>query len=223
MSEPSDVPKLDVRKLRPWYLIAAMCLMWIIGVFGATSGCSEVSYLRGSHQMQADLERGVDEATHPMVRMELIRQQARLVALANMYRHAFPLSAARMLLCLLLVLAAGSAIAGRAGARSLALQAIVANAALAALSFVLMTPVRHSVADVVAQDAVNHMAAGGAVGQTREQALDFYRRASIDSERMRAGLEMCMFAIAALALTRRRTKAWFSALEQAVPKPEDGA
>ncbi len=219
MSEPSEV-----RKRRPWYLIATMCLMWIIGVFGATSGCSEVSYLRGSHEMQDDLQRGVDEATHPLVRMELIRQQARLSALAGMYRRAFPLSAGRMLLCLVLVLAAGSAIAGRAGARSWALQAVLANAVLAAVSFVLMTPVRHSVAEVVAEDAVTHMPAGGVpgAGQTREQAFDFYRRASIDSERLRAGLELCMFAIAGIALTRRRTKAWFSALEHAVPDPEDG-
>ena len=210
----------ELRKLRPWYLIVAMSLMWVMGVFGATSGCSEVSYLRGSHEMQDDLQQSVEEATHPLVRMELVRQQARLVALAKMYQRAFPLSAARMLLCLLLVLAAGSAIAGRSGARNLALQAIAANAALAALAFVLMTPVRDTVADAVAADAVEN-GAGLIDGQSREQSQAFYRQAQIDSERLRGGLELSMFALAGVALTRRRTKKWFLALEEATTGDPD--
>lgn len=219
---PKEAAPQPPRKLRPWYLIAAMCVMWIMGVFGATSGCTEVSYLRGSHEMTTDLERGLEEATHPWVRIELVRQQARLVALATMYQRAFPLSAARMLLCLLLVLAAGSAIAGRVGARNLALQAVVANALLMALTFAVLTPVRQTVADAVAEDTVDN--GGGMVaGRTHEQSLDFYRQDQLARMRLRAGLELSMFALAAVALTRRRTKMWFSTIEDAMADTRDNS
>ncbi|MEZ4442606.1 MAG: hypothetical protein R3B72_26165 [Polyangiaceae bacterium] len=205
----------DIRKLRPWYFVAAMGVMWVMGVFGAMSGCSEVGYLRGSHEMTDELRREIDETDNPLWRMELVRQQARLEALAEHHDRAFPLSVARMILCSLLVVASGSALAGRKGARGLALQAILANASLALLTFALLTPVRRASADAVARDAAVHQPLPlPDLGEA--EAIDFYRNQQLDAERLRAGLEAFVFGLAALALTRRRTRAYFEAAEQAL-------
>jgi hypothetical protein len=177
-------------------------------VFGATSGCSELGYLRGSQEMPDELRRGVADATHPVWRMELIRQQARLKALADWHNRAFPLGAAQLLLSVLLVIASGSAMAGREGARALALQAIAANALLGVLTFVLLQPVRVRSAEAVAQDAVVY-GPGDLPGMDRDKSIAFYRQQQIDSERLRAGLEVLVFSLAALALTRRRAKDYF--------------
>ena len=209
MSTPADA-----RKLRPWYLVAAMGLMWVMGVFGATGGCSELSYLRGSQEMPDEITRGVDEAEHPIMRIEMVRQQARLLALAQMHARAFPLAAARMLLCLLLVLVAGAAIAGRRHARTLALQAIAGNAILVVIAYLLHGPVRDAIASAVAEDAVENVS-GPLPGMNREQTVELFRSQQLESERLRVGLELSVFAMAALALARPRSKAYFAAMEAA--------
>jgi hypothetical protein len=215
VSDEEQPKPRDLRKLRPWYLIVAMSLMWLVGVFGATAGCADMSYLRGEQVVQEDPLAQLEEGSQWWLRMVVVAQKARLDALAQQYERAFPLSTAHLLLCLLLVLAAGSAIVGRTGARHLALQAIAANAALAAVAFVLMAPVRQTVAEVVGDDAM-HNGMGVTTGATREQTVTLY----LDSERYGTGFKMLMFAVAGLALTRPRTKEWFDAIEAAVADGE---
>ena len=189
-----------------------MCITWVIGVFGATSGCSELGYLRGSQDMPDEISRGVEEATHPLWRMELIRQRARLEALADMHERAFPLGAAHLLLSILLVIVSGSAL-------TLAIQAVMANVALSVLTFALLEPVREQSAQVVAVDAVEH-GPGPVTGMDDDQSVAFYRQQQIDNERFRLGLELLVFSLAALALTRRRTKDYFDAVAASLPDPD---
>ena len=195
-----------------------MCITWVIGVFGATSGCSELGYLRGSQDMPDEISRGVEETDHPLWRMELIRQRARLEALADLHERAFPLGVAQLLLSILLVIVSGSALAGRQGARTLAIQAVMANVALSALTFALLEPVREQSAQAVAEDAIEH-GPGVVSGMNEDQSIAFYRQQQIDSERLRLGLEILVFSLAALALTRRRTKDYFEAVAASLPDP----
>lgn len=215
----SDGDARTPRRLRPWYLVVAMCITWVIGVFGATSGCSELGYLRGSQDMPDEISRGVEEADHPIWRMELVRQRARLEALADLHERAFPLGAAQLLLSILLVIVSGSALAGRRGARSLAIQAITANVALSILTFALLEPVRERSAQAVAEDAVEH-GPGLLSGMNEDQSIASYRQQQIDNERFRLGLEVLVFSLAALALTRRRTKDYFAAVAASLPDPD---
>lgn len=217
----SDAPETSEspRKLRPWYLVVAMCVTWVIGVFGATSSCSELGFLRGSQNMPDEISRGVDETDHALWRMELVRQRARLEALADLHDRAFPVGAAQLVLSILLLIASGSAISGRQGARGLAMQAIAANIALSLVAFALLAPVRQRSAEAVAQDAVEN-GPGPVGGMDRNQSIDFYRQQQIDSERLRLGLEVVVFGLAALALTRRRTKDYFAAVADNLPDPD---
>lgn len=196
-----------------------MCITWVIGVFGATSGCSELGYLRGSQDMPDEISRGVEEATHPLWRMELIRQRARLEALADLHERAFPLGAAQLLLSILLVIVSGSALAGRQGTRTLAIQAVMANVALSILTFALLEPVREQSAQAVAQDAVEH-GPGPVSGMNEDQSVALYRQQQIKNDRFRLGLEVLVFSLAALALTRRRTKDYFEAVAASLPDPD---
>jgi hypothetical protein len=202
-----------------------MGLMWLIGLLGAMSGCTDLQYLRGSQEMPDNVREALDKADHPIVRLELVRQGAQLEAMARQHHIAFPLSAARLLLSCLLVLAAGSALAGRKGSRGLALQAVAANAALAILAYALLAPVRESVADAVAQDAALHPDAAPPPPSPGE-ALSFYHDLQLNAERVRTGLVLAAFAFAGVALTRRRTKTYFAAAaaaaEAAQPPWTDG-
>jgi hypothetical protein len=196
-----------------------MGVMWVAGMLGTMSGCQEIEYLRGDSQLADKLDRTADEASDPMFRAELVRQRARLEALGQNHDRAFPLATARMVVGMLLVVAAGAAIVGRPGARRLAMQAVAANGLLAVIAFLLLAPVRYASADAVAADAVDEVL-GVPQGVTRGDAVASERALALQRERVLTGLEVAMFLIAFVALTRRRTKAYFEALEGALADAE---
>jgi len=189
-----------------------MCLLWVVGVFGSTGACSNLSYLRGSQRMPSALQSDAeDPGTHPWVRSGMVRERARLEALAGEHRVAFPLSVAKLLLNVLLVVAAGAALTGQRNVRSFALQVVAASAALAAVDWVLMAQVREVMAQVVAVDAVEH-GVGNLPDMDREQSVEMVRDIHLWAERFRlAVLEVGVFGGAAVALTRQRTKDYFAA------------
>jgi hypothetical protein len=205
------------RKLRPWYFVLAMCLCWMVGLFGATSGCSNLSYLRGSQRLPTILEPGAeDPGTSSLVRSGIVRERARLEALAERHRVAFPLSLAQLLLSMLLVLASGAALGGRRHARTLAMQVVAANALLGLVDWILMGNVRAAMAVAVAADGVDH-GLGLLPELGREASTALYRDFQMWAERIRFGLlEVGVFGGALLALTRRRTLEFFAAVASAV-------
>src|SRR5687767_2461782 len=114
-------------RMRPWYLVAAMALTWFIGFFGFWSGCTSIEVLRsGSVPEPAVVAQATpgsgDDAVAKMVTE--VREAARVRAMIELYDRTFPLSVARMLLGGLLLVTSAMAMAGRPGARSLALQAL---------------------------------------------------------------------------------------------------
>ncbi len=208
------------RRLRPWTFVAAMCLTWVVGVFGATGGCAEINFLRGSQQLPDALHEQTETQTEPLERLPLVMEKARLAALAEHHNRAFPLSVAQLLLCALLALVSGAAIAGRRGSRVQALQIVAANAALALLAYLLLSPVRDVVAEAVAQDIAQH-----GPGQLLEledgQGAPTWQSLYHWGELLRLLLlEIAVFGGAALALTRQRTKDFFAAVQQAAERNE---
>jgi hypothetical protein len=208
--------KLAPHKLRPWYFVLAMCLCWVVGLFGATSGCSNLSYLRGSQRLPSILEPGAEDPTaSALVRSGIVRERARLQAMAERHRQAFPLSLAQLLLSMLLVLASGAALGGRRNARNLAIQVVAANALLGLADWVLMGPVRDAMDIAVATDGVDH-GIGVLPELGREASVQMVRDFQVWAERIRFGLlEVGVFGGAVLALTRVRTRAFFAAVAAA--------
>ena len=215
---PSPPPKpgsAGARLRRPWYLIATMCLMWLFGVVYATGGCSNVSYLRGSQELPNAIAESIQQQSHPLVRASLVREKARLEAFAASHERAFPLSVGKLLLGLLLVFAAGAALAGRRNVRKLALHAVAANALLALVSYGLLGPTRLAMAQAVAVETVAH-AEIKLNQRDREATIETQREIQLEAEVRVFLLELCAFGAAALALSRRRTKAYFKQIEATV-------
>jgi len=190
-----------------------MCLTWIVGVYGANSGCLNLSYLRGSPRLPTTLQADEsDPDAHPWVHSAVVGERARLAALAKLHRQAFPLAVAKVLLSTLLVLASVAALTGRRNARTLALQVIAACALLAAVDWIMMDPVRVAMAQAVARDAVEH-GMGPLPDTDHARSVETYQSIHLWIERLRlALLELGVFGGAAYALTREQTKRFFAAV-----------
>ncbi len=199
-----------------------MSLTWVVGFFGAIGGCAELSYLRGSQELPDAIEEQVEAQDDPLERLPLVMEEARLAALAEHHERVFPLSAAQLLLFVLLALVSGAAIAGRRGSRSQAIQIVAANAALALLAYLLLAPVREAVGEAVAKDIADHGAGPLLQVDTAEQASATWRSLYQWGELLRLLLlELVVFGGAALALTRQRTKEFFALLERLLDDQQD--
>lgn len=201
-------PKL----LRPWYLVAAMALTWMVGVLTATRACKDLGYLRGAHEAMDHADAALQAARAPTERIGAVVEKSRLHAYAERHRIAFPLSLARTMLYAALALVSGAAIAGRKGARPLALQLSLAAGSLAVLTYGALEPVRLVVADAVAADAALH---AGALpfDATTDLGPEGYRQLYLWTELgWLCFLLVVVHGSAVLALTRRRTKEFFDAI-----------
>ena len=250
-----------------------MVVMWLTGMGTSATGCSNVSYLRGSQELPDTIARMLETArandtastvavrdaaatsraaaseapatpasdspvltsaptgapaskdssneaqfSHPLVRASLVREQARLDALAAVQQRAFPFSLAQTMLGALLVAAATGVLSKRAGAREFALQTIFANAMLAALSFGALSSVRVAMADAVAAEIVAHPLPGSEAPAT-DATLRTRRAELLSTDRQVLVLHLGVFGLAAFALSRPRSKILF---RKASFPPTDG-
>lgn len=209
-----DGSALEPRKLRPWYLVAAMIATWVLGVFNASGGCQVIRYLRGAD----DLAQSADtaEASTPLARTRRVVESTSLQAISKHHRVVFPLSAAKLILGLVLLIASGRALVGRPRSRRLMLQVIAASAVLEVAEFILMAPVRDAVAVAVATDIVENQP-DAYQWMTRAEAASLFESVARWSERVRfGGTLVLVYGGAAWALTRERSKAFYLAMEQAL-------
>lgn len=213
-SSPPPPPSTNVRQLRPFYLVAALVVTWIVGVQGIASGFATASYLREGHLPDAtalSLRAGPDA----VAQLSATYAIAERIALGEATRLAFPISVATVLLSGLLVVASGLALTGRRGAQSLALQALLANSALAIVTYILLAPVRDA-------------AVGAAVEAAAAMTLAESERAMQSPlmwkwlGRMRFGVgELGLYVLTAIALTRPRSTEFFRAASRAAASAED--
>lgn len=132
-----------IRRLRPWFLVAAMALTWLAGVHGATHGCATVMFLRDGTMPDdvAALEHARSAATPADGLAEFV-SVAQLRAVAELGPKMMPISIAETLLSMCLVLASAMVLSGRKNARAFAIQALVANAVFSVVAYVLTRDVR---------------------------------------------------------------------------------
>ena len=193
-----------------------MMLTWFAGVHGLTTGCTNAMYLRDGALPDVATAAQNAHGGWDMMDFAALVHAVELQAMRLHARVTFPLSVAEALLAGLLVVASGLAMNGRRGARSLALQAVAANALLAAVAYAATRGVRAAWID-----AVMRAAAALPVGIPQREAFG-----NPDALWWAARIKLVVFdlgalALGALALTRARTKTYFDAMARAADSPED--
>ncbi|WP_437676061.1 hypothetical protein [Sorangium sp. So ce131] len=204
------------RSLRPWYLVAAMLLTWLMGVRGFMAGCGTAMYLRGgtAPDVTAVAQQARDHADPFQFAIVLDAAKARALSLHR--DVAFPLSIGQAILGALLVVASGLALGGRPGTRGFVLQVLVANLAFATVEYTLTRGVRAAWIDMVAQ--------AGALLPPGTPEREGIMNPSVwwTFERVRFVLfELGILGAATLAMTRERTKLYFQAVARAVDPSDE--
>lgn len=206
-------PSRSRSKLRPWYLVAAMVVTWFIGVHGLNNGFSTAAFLRAGTMPDSSTA-----ALHAGTMADVL-EFAQIQAQGAMLMHArtvFPLSVAEVILSGLLVVASGLAMGGRRGARSLALQAIGANAILVIAVFVLTPMLRAAYLEGIlrAVDTVTLPPPQRAALTNPGYLLWAWRIKLVV-------FDLGLLALGALALTRTRTRSYFAAVARATESTEE--
>lgn len=190
-----------------------MVLTWIVGVTGLNAGFSRASLLRAG--TMPDMTSAALHAGTMADVLEYAGLQAVRAMVANA-RVTFPLAVGEVLLSGLLVVASGLAMGGRRGSRSLALQAIGANALLVLAAFLLTPLVRAAYLEGVlhAVDTVTLPPPQREV-LTNPGIIKWAWRIKL------VVFDLGTLALGALALTRARTKTYFEAVARATESPEE--
>jgi hypothetical protein len=127
----------------------------------------------------------------------------------------FPLAVAEVILSGLLVVASGLALGGRRGSRSLALQAIVANALLAIVEYLITPGVRAAYTE-------GWIRAVATLSVSPEERDVLTNVGLLHwGFRLRLALYLGALGLGALALTRARAKGFFEAVARATERPEE--
>lgn len=135
-------PKSSPKAARPLYLVAALIVVWSLGVGGVMSGCGTLQFYRETTHASLELDSKMD----PMLRRSVEAQhEARVEALNANAGRTVPLAAADVLLSGLLIVACARALSGRPRSHVLALQAIFANIAYAVADYFVAAPVRDAI------------------------------------------------------------------------------
>lgn len=204
------------RQLRPWYLVVALLLTWIVGVCGLMSSCSIVSMLRQGSMEDVAAELGRRDTGDPLQAFSLVLQTAHLKSISAAHKLTFPLNTAKLLLSGLLVIMSGLAMGGRPGVRGFALQAVAANAAFAALDYALTRNVRAGWIEEVAR--------AGEMLPTALPQREIFSTREFWWWLARARLiviDLGVPFLAAIALTRARTRMYFDAMASAAESAEE--
>ena len=114
-SFPPITPAKGVPPKRPLYLVIALLLVWVVGLFGSQQGCQTIEWLHQPDEVRAALERASDR--------ERAKQGETLMNASLQFRKIVtPLAVGQLLLASFLTLTAGLTLLGRVQARKLALQ-----------------------------------------------------------------------------------------------------
>ncbi len=191
-----------------------MCLTWASGFWVATNGYATFSYLRGDQRMLDHLKKRAEQAVRPLDELPLRYEHARLQAVAEHHGRVFPLSVAQMLLGLVLALASWASLEGHKRARDIAIQAALANVALATLAYLLLAPVRDSMNVALQQGALADLGPIEPWDQARSQQfyVAFWRWTELTRVLL---VETAAPLLALFVLTRPRTRAFFDAAAEA--------
>jgi hypothetical protein len=209
----------------PWFLVAAMILAWALGVKALLDSLSTLLFLRDANLPDVEaLASTIKDAKEPIGPLFELAAVAYTRSIGEASAIAFPLGAARLVLSMLLVVACGMVMSGRPGSHRLALQALLANAALATLTFWLMRHARYAWADTVVHTRamMPELAEPAPPELTMWWARMQDRRFWLWLPRIWLVLfDVGALLLAAMTLTSPRTKAFFDAAEAASAEQDE--
>jgi hypothetical protein len=191
---------------RPLYLVIALLLVWVVGLFGSQQGCQTIEWLHQPDEVRAALDRAGDR--------ERAKQGETLMNASLQFRKIVtPLAVGQLLLASLLTLTAGLTLLGRVQARKLALQAMIAYALFLPLDFVARSPMRAVIVDAFAQSVTFPNFKGA---EAPPELSDPAMRHDIAqwAFRMVFAGQLAIVGIGMLALTRPRARAFFGAVAE---------
>lgn len=189
-----------------------MVLTWLAGFHGLTTGCASTMFLRAGKLPDLTTAAHAAKSGKDVMDFAALMRSAELSAMLSNVKVTFPLSVGEALLGGLLVIASGLAMSGRPGSRSLALQAILANALFVVLAYVATQRVRAAWIDVVARAA---SALPESAPQREAGALWWMMRIRL----VLFGLGPLLLAW--IALTRQRTRIFFDAVARQTESTEE--
>jgi hypothetical protein len=190
-----------------------MVLTWFVGVNWLMLAYKTAAFLHGG--IFPSVGAAAQHTSNPGEIMEFAALSA-LQAVAWSQRVTFPLAIAWALLSGLLIVSSGLAMGGRRGARTLALQAVAANALFFAVAYALTQNVRAAWVGAVL-DAVASLPEGRPERQDMGNGVWLWWSA-------RMGLvlgALVPLGLGALALTRARTKTYFEAVARMTENTEE--
>jgi hypothetical protein len=186
---------------RPVYLVIALLLVWVVGLFGATEGCQTIEVLHRPDVARKD--------NHRIGDTEMARRREALIDTVIAFRRTVtPLAVGQLLLGSVLTLSAGLTLLGRGHARKLALQAIVIYALFLPVDYLVRRPMRAVAIDTIADGATfPPVSVPGPSADMLDQRVFFwwvYRGA--------LGLQLAILTLGVFAMTRPRVQAFFNAM-----------
>ena len=200
MSESPPSPSAKNPSKRPVYLVIALLMVWMVGLFGATEGCQTIDVLHHPESVRVALERMSDLETSK-------RQEALIETVLKFRQTVTPLAVGQLILGSLLTFTAGLTLLGRGQARRIALQAIIVYALFLPLDYVMRRPMRAVAIDAITQGSpFPPLEEGGPALEPSDLRVVYlwaYRGA--------LGVQLTVLALGLFAMTRPRVRAFFSA------------
>lgn len=196
--------------MRPWFLMPAMIVIWLVGVLGVNAGCQGALIINSG---SAPDDAAVLESTRGRSDSAAVKEYTNAVitrALIDHRKRTLPLSVGQAILSLLLVSASAMILSGRPGARSYALQVFGANAVFYLVDFALTQEFREQWVGALARAELGDSAAWG---MTPAKVYTWVNRAVVS-------LHVMVALGGVLALLSKRTQAFLEASERADQRRE---
>ncbi|MFO0618156.1 MAG: hypothetical protein U0414_36525 [Polyangiaceae bacterium] len=201
-----------MKRVRPWFLVAAMLVTLLVGLRGASNGCGTVAYLRAG--AMPDEAAALDEAARdPGHALLILDESAQLRALAEARRVTFPLGVAEAIVSALLILMSAGVLVGRPGAPRLARQVLAVAAALSIATFVLTYPMQAQYVESLRRTA--------AQAELPRWASWFLPMTPYKALIRMLALQLVPLGLAALALRAERSRAFFEEARVVDERPID--
>jgi hypothetical protein len=197
---PSISPRAQPK--RPVYLVVALLLVWVVGLFGATEGCQTIDVLHRPDAVRQENGRISDA--------DMAKRREALIDTVLAFRKTVtPLAVGQLLLGSILTLSAGLTLLGRGQARKLAQQAIIIYALFLPADYLARRPMRAVAIDAIAEGyTFPPVQQGTSSPEILDQRVFFwwvYRGA--------LGLQLFILGAGLFAMTRPRVRAFFAALQ----------
>jgi len=196
----SRAPSAKNPSKRPVYLVIALLLVWMVGLFGATEGCQTIDVLHHPESVRIALDRMSDLETSK-------RQEALIDTVLKFRQTVTPLAVGQLLLGSLLTFTAGLTLLGRGQARRIALQAIIVYALFLPLDYIMRQPMRAVAIEAIAEGIpFPPLEAGGPSPEASDLRVVYWW-----AYRGALAAQLTVLALGLFAMTRPRVRAFFSA------------